>query len=190
MTSINELFNSWINWPESWEVDVYEEEVISEKPEPVKKMPLRSIVSLENLRQSKFRARRARSTVRYAVQCGKLVNLKLENVKCVDCGNRATSYEHRDYTKPLEVEPVCNSCNMKRGPAKFKQVGIVKTEIVSVRVPQRESQEPSKNGPRRANKKHEKSDKQVKLERSRVLAILQGMNPNKVNITLDKKCHS
>lgn len=26
-------------------------------------------------------------------------------------------YDHRDYTKPLSVEPVCRSCNKLRGPA-------------------------------------------------------------------------
>lgn len=34
---------------------------------------------------------------------------------CVDCGDPATDYDHRDYNKPLEVEPVCHACNMKRG---------------------------------------------------------------------------
>ena len=36
---------------------------------------------------------------------------------CVDCGGAATEYEHRDYNKPLEVEPTCRSCNLRRGPA-------------------------------------------------------------------------
>jgi hypothetical protein len=36
---------------------------------------------------------------------------------CVDCGAFATKYDHRDYSQPLLVEPVCNSCNRKRGPA-------------------------------------------------------------------------
>lgn len=35
---------------------------------------------------------------------------------CVDCGAPATDYDHRDYTKPLEVEPTCHRCNMRRGP--------------------------------------------------------------------------
>lgn len=35
---------------------------------------------------------------------------------CVDCGKPAECYDHRDYTKPLEVEPVCMSCNKFRGP--------------------------------------------------------------------------
>ena len=37
------------------------------------------------------------------------------NLACVDCGAEATDYEHRDYSKPLDVEPVCHPCNMKRG---------------------------------------------------------------------------
>ena len=36
---------------------------------------------------------------------------------CVDCGKQAKDNDHRDYLKPLEVEPVCRSCNVKRGPA-------------------------------------------------------------------------
>jgi hypothetical protein len=34
---------------------------------------------------------------------------------CVDCGAEALCYDHRDYTKPLDVVPVCRSCNVKRG---------------------------------------------------------------------------
>jgi len=37
--------------------------------------------------------------------------------KCVDCGEKAYCYDHRDYAKPLEVEPVCRRCNVRRGPA-------------------------------------------------------------------------
>jgi hypothetical protein len=36
---------------------------------------------------------------------------------CVDCGKPAQVYEHRDYNKPLAIEPTCRSCNTKRGPA-------------------------------------------------------------------------
>lgn len=38
---------------------------------------------------------------------------------CVDCGHQAQIYEHRDYRFPTKVEPVCRSCNSKRGPAIF-----------------------------------------------------------------------
>lgn len=36
--------------------------------------------------------------------------------KCADCGKPAVCYDHRDYTKPLMVDPVCKSCDGKRGP--------------------------------------------------------------------------
>ena len=36
---------------------------------------------------------------------------------CVDCGKPAQCYEHRDYNKPLEVEPTCKGCNIRRGRA-------------------------------------------------------------------------
>lgn len=35
---------------------------------------------------------------------------------CVDCGEQAEHYDHRDYRQPLSVEPVCRKCNYKRGP--------------------------------------------------------------------------
>jgi hypothetical protein len=36
---------------------------------------------------------------------------------CVDCGRQAKVYDHRYYSHPLEVDPVCAGCNNKRGPA-------------------------------------------------------------------------
>lgn len=36
---------------------------------------------------------------------------------CVDCGKQAQRWDHRDYYKPLAVEPVCQGCNWKRGGA-------------------------------------------------------------------------
>lgn len=36
---------------------------------------------------------------------------------CVDCGGHAIEYDHRDYDKPLQVDPVCRRCNLRRGPA-------------------------------------------------------------------------
>lgn len=36
---------------------------------------------------------------------------------CVDCDGAAIEYDHRDYSKPLEVVPVCRGCNLRRGPA-------------------------------------------------------------------------
>ena len=47
--------------------------------------------------------------------------------KCVDCGLPATHYDHRDYRKPLKVEPVCHGCNICRGTAKpFDMTGVTK----------------------------------------------------------------
>lgn len=37
---------------------------------------------------------------------------------CADCARPAQCYDHRDYDRPLDVAPVCRSCNQKRGPAK------------------------------------------------------------------------
>ena len=57
---------------------------------------------------------RAIASVRRAVVKGIL--LKLDgSVKCVDCGEPAKHYDHRDYTKQLDVEPVCIACNYGRG---------------------------------------------------------------------------
>lgn len=36
--------------------------------------------------------------------------------KCADCGEPAYCYDHRDYRKPIDVQPVCRACNQRRGP--------------------------------------------------------------------------
>jgi hypothetical protein len=60
---------------------------------------------------------RARGAIRRAISTGKLANLKAECVMCSACGlRRAVIYDHRDYSKPLEVTPVCRNCNGKLGP--------------------------------------------------------------------------
>lgn len=58
----------------------------------------------------------ASNIVNKAVRKGELQ--KVNSLTCVDCGSAAENYEHRDYTKPLEVEPVCRKCNLIRGHAK------------------------------------------------------------------------
>ena len=65
------------------------------------------IVSMKRLRNS------ARGRVNTAVQKGELQ--KASVFTCVDCGNPAQCWEHRDYTKPLDVEPVCKRCDSIRG---------------------------------------------------------------------------
>jgi hypothetical protein len=59
----------------------------------------------------------AHQAVAAAIKAGKLSRLD-GSVPCVDCGKPATHYDHREYAKPLEVDPVCRSCNIRRGPAK------------------------------------------------------------------------
>lgn len=53
--------------------------------------------------------------VRKAIRMGDLWHPKLR--LCVDCGKQAHDYDHRDYSKPLQVDPVCRRCNLMRGPA-------------------------------------------------------------------------
>lgn len=55
--------------------------------------------------------------VRKAVARGILPDLRNRDIACVDCGDVATVYEHRSYSRPLDVEPVCRPCNGKRGTA-------------------------------------------------------------------------
>lgn len=58
--------------------------------------------------------RRATAHVHNAIKAGRLADPK--TLICADCGGSATEYDHRDYTQPLFVEPVCHPCNFKRGP--------------------------------------------------------------------------
>jgi hypothetical protein len=53
--------------------------------------------------------------VRYAIRMGRLK--PPSDFACVDCGDPADRYDHRDYGKKLDVTPVCCSCNFSRGPA-------------------------------------------------------------------------
>jgi len=56
------------------------------------------------------------AAIRKAIRRGDLQRLD-GTIECVDCGSPANRYEHRDYTKPLDVVPVCRACNYRRGPA-------------------------------------------------------------------------
>ena len=40
---------------------------------------------------------------------------------CHDCGRPAADYDHRDYSQPLKVTALCESCNAMRGPAMWRQ---------------------------------------------------------------------
>lgn len=50
-----------------------------------------------------------------AVRQGRLPPAR--SLVCVDCGAAATDYDHRDYARPLAIEPTCRSCNLRRGAA-------------------------------------------------------------------------
>lgn len=63
-----------------------------------------------------FWQRTAMKMVRYAKSFGLLPALD-GSIACVDCGKPAEIYEHRDYSRPLDVEPTCVSCNRHRGTA-------------------------------------------------------------------------
>jgi len=61
-------------------------------------------------------ANKAHAKVRKAVLAGRLPRLD-GSIKCTDCDSPADRYDHREYAKPLQVEPVCINCNKRRGPA-------------------------------------------------------------------------
>ena len=60
----------------------------------------------------------ARNALKRAIMKGLIPRLEGQ-FRCVDCGDVATEYDHRDYSKPLDVDPVCRSCNRRRGPGKY-----------------------------------------------------------------------
>lgn len=55
------------------------------------------------------------------------------SIACVDCGEPANEYDHRDYMKPLAVEPVCRACNQARGPGLHRDPGEVGTKPPTLR---------------------------------------------------------
>ena len=65
--------------------------------------------------QQQTNAHRAHRYVLSAVRDGYLP--RPTTLTCPDCGAPAQVYDHRDYNRPLDVEPVCHACNVKRGPA-------------------------------------------------------------------------
>ena len=80
-----------------------------------------------NKAKSKLDYMKMRNWAVGVVQMSKYKNL-LESAskkKCVDCGNNANHWEHRNYSRPLLIEPVCQSCNIKRG--KTEELFICKT---------------------------------------------------------------
>lgn len=57
----------------------------------------------------------AHHAVAVAIRNGSLA--RPADFACVDCGKPAIEYDHRDYSKPLQVDPVCRRCNLLRGHA-------------------------------------------------------------------------
>ena len=58
------------------------------------------------------------AAVQRAIKAGALKPAK--EMVCVDCEAPARDWDHRDYSKPLAVQPVCRVCNQRRGPAAHK----------------------------------------------------------------------
>lgn len=74
-------------------------------------------------------AKRANRIIRERVRRG--VIRPATDFLCADCGEPATCYDHRDYNKPLAVDPVCNSCNGIRGPAlPYRRISEAKDEQI------------------------------------------------------------
>lgn len=69
-----------------------------------------------SLRMEAFGGTLAHKAVQQAIRRGEIPPAK--TLACVDCGEQARDYDHRDYAKKLEVQPVCRSCNKLRGPAR------------------------------------------------------------------------
>lgn len=77
----------------------------------------RSFCSATCTQVANFILNRAGLLVRMAVAQGAIPNAK--RLICSGCGRRAFAYDHRDYTKPFLIKPVCRECNGKLGPGRF-----------------------------------------------------------------------
>lgn len=51
-----------------------------------------------------------------AIRDGEIPRLAGSGIKCTDCDDPASCYDHRNYFHPLAVDPVCKGCNNRRGP--------------------------------------------------------------------------
>jgi len=57
----------------------------------------------------------AMAEVHRAIRFGVL--MRADQHRCVDCDDWANCWDHRDYSRPFYIEPVCDSCNCLRPPA-------------------------------------------------------------------------
>ena len=73
----------------------------------------RYLASVARQRAMAKRRAAACAAVAKAVRTGALAPAK--TLACTDCGKTAFCYDHRDYSKPLEVDPVCKRCDCLRG---------------------------------------------------------------------------
>jgi len=71
--------------------------------------------ALDRTDELRWRTGSAHSKVARAIKRGDLQ--PAYEFDCIDCGNPAEVYDHRDYSKPLDVQPVCHRCNVIRGAA-------------------------------------------------------------------------
>ena len=78
----------------------------------------RYCLQCRNSGRARWAMRRSHSVVAIAVKCHRLA--PPTQFACVDCGGPANQYDHRDYSRPLDVVPVCRDCNFKRGAGKFR----------------------------------------------------------------------
>lgn len=53
------------------------------------------------------------------IQAGRMPRAR--ELYCHDCERPALDYDHRDYSQPLKVTPLCRSCNLMRGPAAWQR---------------------------------------------------------------------
>lgn len=58
-----------------------------------------------------------------------------DTLPCVDCGAQAMEYEHRNYSRPLDIVPICHRCNLRRGPAELNPETVVSHLIQSENFP-------------------------------------------------------
>ena len=61
--------------------------------------------------------RSARLVLQKSLKDGSFIKVRDSGLSCVDCDGPATCWEHRDYSKPLDVEPCCHGCNVRRAEA-------------------------------------------------------------------------
>lgn len=60
---------------------------------------------------------RALKLVAKAIKDGHM--LPATSFECWDCSEPAIVFDHRNYDRALDVQPVCRACNRRRGPAAF-----------------------------------------------------------------------